>query len=622
MIFTAANAADQAILHAFTPDGRALWSRTFERAFVSGIETSEALRETSEVFIALSSADLLRGEGMILALNEKGEEVWRWTGNVQKVSAPAVVDDLIYFTADGKTLVCLDTATGEEDQRWPLPVVASSAAPLIVDNVAYIACRGPQVLAYHFDGRVVWQYTHDDFAAWLDQTPVVIDDLLVAVSSRGEALVLDRHTGVLKRRVAIGSTDKPLSAPTADGSRIFIGARDGLYVLDAQTDHVEQWLKTERRIKAAPVIVGDVVYVTCHDHHLYALDSATGRELWRRAATQRIEIAPLILPDQALIVVADHGGQVTALRLPLTAEQLAQAGRWAEAAQAYAATGQLANQAEALIEHARQLESQGDAEQAGSIWEQAAQRFTQLDQPERAQACQNEVLRCWHFPVLTVEIQAHDLRVDEWSAVDLMVRNDGYGPAHNIIIHAEGDQFTGRVMETREIVTLHVGRTQTDQLDVKPREVGRVPLRLRFEYADRRGTVHSLKHTLYVDVARPATSTRGGVHIDSEQTDIGGDVVGRDKIVLAGSNVIIVGAGGRLEFSEKSVSPLGAAPLSPDDRESLERQLQSARENLRLIEERKAEFVLGTDVPLQLIKEEQRLRDKIAELEAKLHSKG
>ena len=65
-------------------------------------------------------------------------------------------------------------------------------------------------------------------------------------------------------------------------------------------------------------------------------------------------------------------------------------------------------------------------------------------------------------------------------------------------------------------------------------------------------------------------------------------------------------------------SPIGRAPLSREDRASLERQLQSARENLRLIEDRKAEYVLEVDVPLQLIKEERRLRDKIAELETKL----
>ena len=54
------------------------------------------------------------------------------------------------------------------------------------------------------------------------------------------------------------------------------------------------------------------------------------------------------------------------------------------------------------------------------------------------------------------------------------------------------------------------------------------------------------------------------------------------------------------------------------EKSSLQRQLAEARENLRLIEDRKAEYVLGVEVPLQLIKEERRLRDKLAELEAQL----
>ena len=38
----------------------------------------------------------------------------------------------------------------------------------------------------------------------------------------------------------------------------------------------------------------------------------------------------------------------------------------------------------------------------------------------------------------------------------------------------------------------------------------------------------------------------------------------------------------------------------------------SVRENLRLIEERKAEYVMGVDVPIQLVKEEWKLKECIA----------
>ena len=51
---------------------------------------------------------------------------------------------------------------------------------------------------------------------------------------------------------------------------------------------------------------------------------------------------------------------------------------------------------------------------------------------------------------------------------------------------------------------------------------------------------------------------------------------------------------------------------------SLRRQLAEARENLRLIQERKSEYVLGTDIPLQLVKEERQLLERIEELEQRV----
>ena len=50
----------------------------------------------------------------------------------------------------------------------------------------------------------------------------------------------------------------------------------------------------------------------------------------------------------------------------------------------------------------------------------------------------------------------------------------------------------------------------------------------------------------------------------------------------------------------------------------LRRQLAEARENLRLIHERKSQFVLETDVPLRLIKEERRLLACIGELQQRI----
>jgi hypothetical protein len=59
-----------------------------------------------------------------------------------------------------------------------------------------------------------------------------------------------------------------------------------------------------------------------------------------------------------------------------------------------------------------------------------------------------------------------------------------------------------------------------------------------------------------------------------------------------------------------------------DDITSLQRQLANAEENLRLIQERKSEYVSEEEIPLQLIKNERKLVERIAELHQQLHAAG
>jgi uncharacterized protein (DUF3084 family) len=54
------------------------------------------------------------------------------------------------------------------------------------------------------------------------------------------------------------------------------------------------------------------------------------------------------------------------------------------------------------------------------------------------------------------------------------------------------------------------------------------------------------------------------------------------------------------------------------DPASLHWQLANARNSLRLVQERKSQYVMETDVPLQLIKEEQLLLERITELEQRI----
>jgi hypothetical protein len=75
----------------------------------------------------------------------------------------------------------------------------------------------------------------------------------------------------------------------------------------------------------------------------------------------------------------------------------------------------------------------------------------------------------------------------------------------------------------------------------------------------------------------------------------------------------------REESSPPALSTEHEQQVTIQRRDSLERQLAELRENLRLTEECKAEYVQATDIPLQLIKDERRTRQQIAELEDQLN---
>jgi outer membrane protein assembly factor BamB len=541
-------------------DGNPRWQQVVENGLVSGLGI------TSDGFIvfAASSTNLLRGEGMLLALDERGNEHWRWATGAQYVSAPAMTEKAVCFTVDARTLIVLDLADGAEQTRIALETNASLSAPVVVSDVAFVPCRSANLLAVGLDGHSRWRFdAQAPSSVWLDRSPVVVEKCLFATLSTGIVLALRTQDGSPVWQTDVGPAGKRLSPLATDGERLYIGASDGLHALNL-ADGQETWnFTTASRIMAAPVVASGVVYATCRDHHLYALNAATGQELWRYEVKRRIEVSPIVTSaPEAGAFIADRGGTLTAIARPLSATEYQAAKRWIEAASAYAALGELARGAEllethgesykaaeiwlaageqtraaeqyeaagawqratelwgalgrplkranALEEHARSLADGTctDEEQAAA-WATAAQAFEVEGEVERAAACQRKVARFLRRPIITLDVQHEGLVQGAWSRLMFVVRNDGYGSARNLIIRARGEEFEGQVTTTRQIATLRVDHERTDWLDVRPRAYGdSVPLRVSVEYTDWEGQSHTLEQTIYIPVARTEI-TRG-----------------------------------------------------------------------------------------------------------------
>jgi tetratricopeptide (TPR) repeat protein len=312
-----------------------------------------------------------------------------------------------------------------------------------------------------------------------------------------------------------------------------------------------------------PIVVGEVIYLACHDHHLYALDTANGQELWRYEAARRLTERPAVaFSPQASVYVVEGDGTVTAIARLLSAAEHEATGQWVAAASAYAAQGQFVHGAELLEAHdepfraaelwkaageteraAEQYELAGAWQQAADLWERlgrlrkhaaaleeharslaelsptdeegaaawaaAALAYEIAGEIERAATCERQVARYTHQPTINMEVKYEGLVLQAWSRLQFTVRNEGYGPARNLIVRASGDQFEGQVMTTRQIITLEAGRQRIERLDIRPLQHGdSVPLRIQTEYFDQAGQLHAFEQTLYLPVAS-SQDTRG-----------------------------------------------------------------------------------------------------------------
>jgi hypothetical protein len=226
---------------------------------------------------------------------------------------------------------------------------------------------------------------------------------------------------------------------------------------------------------------------------------------------------------------------------PERAAQLYEAaGAWRQAAELWAELRRPLKQAAALEGYARTLDvAASSAAERAEAWQAAAQLFESEAETDRATACRREVAHCLQQPILALDVQHQGLELDAWSRLSFTVRNEGYGPARDLVIHARGDQFEGQVMATRQIATLRAGGERTDWLDVRPRAYGNsVPLRITVEYEGQDRESCICEQTIYLSVMQSQADQGTGqvVYI----TTAGGAVSIRDGVDQEGKGVLEV----------------------------------------------------------------------------------
>jgi outer membrane protein assembly factor BamB len=204
------------------------------------------------------------------------DATWRYDAGGPLTCEPAVSGELVVVGAVDGSVHALEAATGNLRWRIQLQGIGASGAAAAGD-LLYIS--------------VVKQPARSD----------------------GFAVALARSDGatVWKTRLK-GSAEAP---PVAGEDRVyactFAFRRGSVHCLDASKGKRLWVLDLPDWITAAPAVVDDVIFVSCHDGALYKLDSPAGKTIWSTDTGAFIVAAPAVA--EGLVYVGNHGGSFLAI---------------------------------------------------------------------------------------------------------------------------------------------------------------------------------------------------------------------------------------------------------------------------------------------------------------------
>jgi outer membrane protein assembly factor BamB len=243
----------------------------------------------------------------------------------------AATPEAAYAVLYGGTVVALDAAEGRELWRYPVavqrpgglaglfsrpdpnaaqPLEATYGAPVVVDDALLAASLDGKLRAFdrekgdllwelQLEGGVIGGLTVRDGIAYLGTN----EDLVYAV---------DLATREFVWAEPFHSQGWAWGAPAVDAERLYIGSMDHhVYALDRATGTALWTFNTSGAIPGPVALADGVVYLGSVDQKVYAVDAATGQLVWEHSVDHWVMGQPLVL--DGYVYVASLDGRVHAL---------------------------------------------------------------------------------------------------------------------------------------------------------------------------------------------------------------------------------------------------------------------------------------------------------------------
>jgi len=232
---------------------------------------------------ATAYEDLLvfQGSGSTLSVLESSTGKVRWSRQVDRPTTrfeESVRRDDTLYTASDTDLWELDLRNGNTIDRDALGTLVNTS-PLLVNNLAIFGTSAGELFAWEMNNDFkLWSYKFD---GPINVPAVKVnDDYIAALSENGELRTLqtiNAHSG-MSAKIAGGSDATLLT----DGEGIYIASKDqSLYAFDIEDGYRFWRIRSSAPITVQHTLYDGVVYATTDDLGLSAIDTATGKIIWK-----------------------------------------------------------------------------------------------------------------------------------------------------------------------------------------------------------------------------------------------------------------------------------------------------------------------------------------------------
>jgi outer membrane protein assembly factor BamB len=275
-----------------------IWTYQLE----GGIETTAAITGGA---VYLGSLD---GTFVALDLNS-GKEKWRYKSTDEIKSSAAVSGNTVYFGDEKGTFHAIDASSGKKKFTFQAEA-GIPGAPTIYQDHVLVGSYDQNLYCLKPDGTLHWKVETEGY---IHGSPAIWNGNALVAGCDGFLRTIQLSDGAEKQKLRLGAYVG--ASPAIAKERLFVGTFGNQFLGVDLTQNKVIWTyeNPEGRFPfySSPAVRDRIVYVGGRDKFLHALDSNSGKLIWKFGSKSRVESSPVISGNT--IYFGTVGGQVYGL---------------------------------------------------------------------------------------------------------------------------------------------------------------------------------------------------------------------------------------------------------------------------------------------------------------------